>query len=282
MASEVRNGDQGPGVHSGPCLRDHSHLLRERRVCLCRGASKEQARCGNSVPSSVGCTTCDHSQTPWTMPGAHLASACAPQVHTGAQPHAEHIEGGPVHQVEVEVVLKLGSIQHLERNLGDLARGLPWRPQQLLTAGTAGGHLLLSQTPASLSPPRHSGTRPGSPLVANGGQGVWRHVIAVVRTRALAAEGILGAGTPCGVAIVALGLGNPKHPKPTENGLDAADRAAQAPPQPSPSRDPGCRWLTVKRPLCSGVDGCSLRSSVCGSCTFSMPAPNSSFFSSAE
>lgn len=40
--------------------------------------------------------------------------------------------------------------------------------------------------------------------------------------------------------------------------------------------------LTVKRPFFSGVDGCSLRSSVCGSCTFSMPAPSSSFFSRAE
>lgn len=40
--------------------------------------------------------------------------------------------------------------------------------------------------------------------------------------------------------------------------------------------------LTVKRPFFSGVEGCSLRSSVCGSCTFSMPAPSSSFFSRAE
>lgn len=40
--------------------------------------------------------------------------------------------------------------------------------------------------------------------------------------------------------------------------------------------------LTVKRPFLSGVEGCSLRSSVCGSCTFSMPAPSSSFFSKAE
>lgn len=40
--------------------------------------------------------------------------------------------------------------------------------------------------------------------------------------------------------------------------------------------------LTVNRPFFSGVEGCSLRSSVCGSCTFSMPAPSSSFFSRAE
>lgn len=40
--------------------------------------------------------------------------------------------------------------------------------------------------------------------------------------------------------------------------------------------------LTVNRPFFSGVEGCSLRSSVCGSCTFSMPAPSSSFFSKAE
>lgn len=42
------------------------------------------------------------------------------------------------------------------------------------------------------------------------------------------------------------------------------------------------RRLTVNRPFFSGVEGCSLRSSVCGSWTFSMPAPSSSFFSKAE
>lgn len=44
----------------------------------------------------------------------------------------------------------------------------------------------------------------------------------------------------------------------------------------------GCHRLTVNRPFFSGVEGCSLRSSVCGSCTFSMPAPSSSFLSRAE
>lgn len=77
------------------------------------------------------------------MLGAHLAGARTPQVHAGAQPHAEHVEGGPVHQVEVEVVLKLWRVQHLEGNLGDLARGLPWRPQQLLTVITVDRCLLL-------------------------------------------------------------------------------------------------------------------------------------------
>lgn len=61
--------------------------------------------------------------------GTHLAGAGTPQVHTGPQPHTEYVEGGPVHQVQVEVILQLGSVQDLERDLGDLARGFPWRSQ---------------------------------------------------------------------------------------------------------------------------------------------------------
>lgn len=75
-----------------------------------------------------------HRHTPR---GTHLAGAGAPQVHTGAQPHAEHIEGRPVHQIEVEVVLQLRRIQHLEGDLGDLAGGFPWGPKQLLAAEAA-------------------------------------------------------------------------------------------------------------------------------------------------
>lgn len=64
-----------------------------------------------------------------TLRSTHLAGAGTPQVHAGPQPHAEHIEGGPVHQVQVKVVLQLRSVQDLEGDLGDLARGFPWRPQ---------------------------------------------------------------------------------------------------------------------------------------------------------
>lgn len=101
---------------------DHSRLLREKRVYVCVGGSIE----GTGTLCAHGLYRLWSVKPPWMVLGAHLASARTPQVHAGAQPHAEHIEGGPVHQVEVEVVLKLGRIQHLERNLGDLARGLPW------------------------------------------------------------------------------------------------------------------------------------------------------------
>lgn len=40
--------------------------------------------------------------------------------------------------------------------------------------------------------------------------------------------------------------------------------------------------LTLNRLVFSGVEGCSRLSSVWGSCTFSMPAPSSSFFSRAQ
>ena len=43
-----------------------------------------------------------------------LRGAGRPQVHAGAQAHAQHVLGGPVHQVKVEVVLQLGGVQHLE------------------------------------------------------------------------------------------------------------------------------------------------------------------------
>lgn len=68
--------------------------------------------------------------------GAHLAGAGAPQVHAGPQPHAEHVERRPVHQVQIEIILQLGRVQDLEGDLGDLAGGLPRRPQQLLAAGS--------------------------------------------------------------------------------------------------------------------------------------------------
>lgn len=47
----------------------------------------------------------------------HLAVACAPQVHRGAQPNRQHVLAGPVHQVQVEVVLQFGRVQDLENKL---------------------------------------------------------------------------------------------------------------------------------------------------------------------
>lgn len=48
--------------------------------------------------------------------------------------------------------------------------------------------------PRARVPPSPAAPGPGSPLVANGGQGVRGHVVAVIRTGALAAEGILRQG----------------------------------------------------------------------------------------
>ena len=55
----------------------------------------------------------------------HLAGAGAPQVDTGAQSNAEHVEGRPVNQVQVEVVLQLRGVQDFEGDLRDLSGWFP-------------------------------------------------------------------------------------------------------------------------------------------------------------
>mmetsp|Transcript_22852 Transcript_22852/g.59615 ORF Transcript_22852/g.59615 Transcript_22852/m.59615 type:complete len:209 (+) Transcript_22852:1596-2222(+) len=55
----------------------------------------------------------------------HLGGACAPEVNARAEADAKHILRRPVHQVEVEVVLQVGGIQHFERHLRDLPGHLP-------------------------------------------------------------------------------------------------------------------------------------------------------------
>lgn len=67
-------------------------------------------------------------------PPPHLAGAGAPQVDAGPQTHAEQVPRRPVYQVEVEVVLQLWSVQHLEGDLRDLTRWLARRAEQLVTA----------------------------------------------------------------------------------------------------------------------------------------------------
>mmetsp|Transcript_2387 Transcript_2387/g.8793 ORF Transcript_2387/g.8793 Transcript_2387/m.8793 type:complete len:246 (-) Transcript_2387:411-1148(-) len=52
----------------------------------------------------------------------HVARARAPQIHTLPQPHRQHIVRAPVHQVQVKVILKLRSVQHLERRARNLSR----------------------------------------------------------------------------------------------------------------------------------------------------------------
>ena len=94
----------------------------------CRGEAPGRAEgCypGPGGPQSPPSPPNPRALAPWR----HLAGAGAPQVHAGPQPHAEHIEGRPVHQVQVEVVLQLWRVQDLEGDLGDLAGGFPWRPQ---------------------------------------------------------------------------------------------------------------------------------------------------------
>lgn len=66
----------------------------------------------------------------------YLACAGTPQVDTRAKSHAEDVQRRPVHEVEVEVVLKLWSVQHFEGNLRYFACGFPWWPQQFLAAVT--------------------------------------------------------------------------------------------------------------------------------------------------
>lgn len=63
---------------------------------------------------------------------SHLTGACTPEVNAAAQPNGQHILGGPVDQVEIEVVLQFGRVQHFERDFGDFARRLPGRTEQLL------------------------------------------------------------------------------------------------------------------------------------------------------
>lgn len=69
-----------------------------------------------------------------TNPAAHLAGAGTPQVDAGSQAHTEQVPRRPVYQVEVEVVLQLRSVQHLEGDLGDLAGRFARRAEQLVAA----------------------------------------------------------------------------------------------------------------------------------------------------
>lgn len=54
-----------------------------------------------------------------TLMTIYLTRTSTPQVNTSPKANAEDVKRGPVHQVQVEVVLQLWGIQHFERNLGD-------------------------------------------------------------------------------------------------------------------------------------------------------------------
>ena len=47
-----------------------------------------------------------------TEPG-HVAVLGRPEVHGGAEAYAQSVTTRPVHQVQVEVILKVGGVQHL-------------------------------------------------------------------------------------------------------------------------------------------------------------------------
>lgn len=172
-------GVPGQRPHTRRVALQHRQLLAGRRV----PDLHEALVCahGHQVPplgpAHRGHRVAFHREV--TQPG-HLAGARAPQVDAGAQAHAEHVERGPVDQVQVEVVLQLGRVQHLERDLRDLPGWLPRRAQQLLA------------------------------LVADGGQGVGGDVVAIVGARTLGAEGICEQPLPLGcrgLQPAVLGLG---------------------------------------------------------------------------
>lgn len=63
---------------------------------------------------------------------SYLAGASTPQIHATAQTDAEDVLRGPVHQVQIEVVLQLRSIQNLEGYPRDLAGGFARGTKELL------------------------------------------------------------------------------------------------------------------------------------------------------
>lgn len=51
----------------------------------------------------------------------YLTGACTPKIDGSSKPHREGVLGGPVKQVEVKIILQLGSVQNLEGGLGNLS-----------------------------------------------------------------------------------------------------------------------------------------------------------------
>ena len=61
----------------------------------------------------------------------HATRARAPQVHARPQPHGEDVVRGPVHEVEVEVVLQRRRVEHLKRRPRDFPRRLSRRRERV-------------------------------------------------------------------------------------------------------------------------------------------------------
>mmetsp|Transcript_35135 Transcript_35135/g.92252 ORF Transcript_35135/g.92252 Transcript_35135/m.92252 type:complete len:214 (-) Transcript_35135:510-1151(-) len=68
----------------------------------------------------------------------HLRRACRPEVYARAQPDGEHVERGPVDQVQVKVVLQRRRIQHLVWHRRDLPRRLARAAEHALRVGSDG------------------------------------------------------------------------------------------------------------------------------------------------
>jgi len=98
--SRVRRhrGHQGPSRHRGPLKpkrhRAHPKLSRQRWWWTVSGNATDRTS---------------------KVYKAYLASDRTPEVAAGAEPHRQHVLRGPVHEVEVEVVLQSRGVQDLPR-----------------------------------------------------------------------------------------------------------------------------------------------------------------------
>lgn len=61
-----------------------------------------------------------------------FAATCRPNVDTVWETDCEVIYRGPVHQIQIEVILKCGSIQNFERYLGNLTLASLWNDNLIL------------------------------------------------------------------------------------------------------------------------------------------------------
>ena len=66
------------------------------------------------------------------IPIPYLARASTPEIDAWAEPYAQSVLLGPVHQVQVKVILEFRSIQDLEGNPRDLPDGLEMDGQNVI------------------------------------------------------------------------------------------------------------------------------------------------------
>lgn len=56
----------------------------------------------------------------------YLTSACTPQINAAAQSNGQYILRWPIDQIQIEIVLQFGRVQHFEGNAWNFARRFPW------------------------------------------------------------------------------------------------------------------------------------------------------------